>query len=117
MEDCRQQSGPSQGPGDGDREIPFALDAHLVGLTPREIALERYGSRRVAREWYPDSPMRATMRYRIKRGVDLIRMRWCPGTTTATRSPAHTLKALTLRGPMVPFSTPVTARLTDSILR
>ena len=71
MEDCRH-SGPSQGSGAGDDEILFALDGHLAGLKPREIATMRYGRRRVEREWYPDSTMRATVRYRIKRGLYLM---------------------------------------------
>ena len=71
MEGCRH-SGPSRGSGAGDREILFALDGHLAGKTPREIAIMRYGAKRVAREWFPDSPMRSTMRYRVKRGVYLM---------------------------------------------
>lgn len=71
MEGCRH-SGPSRGSGAGDREILFALDGHLAGKKPREIAVMRYGRKRVAREWYPDSAMRATVRYRIKRGVYLM---------------------------------------------
>ena len=68
MEDWRY-TGPSRRPGGGDREIVFALDGHLAGLKAREIAILRYGRSRVAREWFADSAMRATVRYRIKRGV------------------------------------------------
>ena len=56
VEDARR-SGPSLGPGDGDR----------AGKTAREIAVEIWGAERVAEDWYPGCPLGQTVRRRVKR--------------------------------------------------
>ena len=52
MEDARR-SGPSHGPGVGDRELLIALDGKKARKTARQIAVEIWGLERVAEDWYP----------------------------------------------------------------
>ena len=66
MEDARR-SGPSRGPGDGDRELLIALDGTKAGKTARQIAVDLWGAKRVAEDWYPGCPLGQTVRRRVKR--------------------------------------------------
>ena len=66
MEDARR-SGPSRGPGDGDRELLIALDGDRAGKEAREIAEAIWGAEKVAEEWYRGCPLRGTVRRRIYR--------------------------------------------------
>lgn len=45
-----------------------ALDGALAGATQREIAAVVFGAERVARDWTPDSELRAQVRHLIRRG-------------------------------------------------
>lgn len=45
-----------------------ALDGALAGATQREIAVAVFGAERVARDWTPDSELRAQVRHLIRRG-------------------------------------------------
>ena len=66
MEDGRR-SGPSRGPGDGDRELLIALDGKKARKKAREIAVEIWGAERVAEDWYLGCPLGQTVRRRVKR--------------------------------------------------
>ena len=67
-----RRSGPSCGPGDGDRELLIALDGDKAGKEAREIAAEIWGADKVADEWYRGCPLRGTVRRRIYRARDLM---------------------------------------------
>ena len=60
------------GSGDRDREYLIALDGTLAERSAYAIAVDIYGEKKVARDWYPDSPMRSRVRYRIERSVYLM---------------------------------------------
>ena len=71
MEDARR-SGPSRGPGDGDRELLIALDGDKAEKEARQIAEEIWGKDEVDPDWYPDCPLRSKVRRRIKRARYLM---------------------------------------------
>ena len=83
-----RRPGPSHGPGDGDRELLIALDGDKAGKTAREIAVDIWGRKRVAEDWYPDCPLRSTVRRRVKRLVD--------DTIPQTKRFAHRVRAAPL---------------------
>ena len=69
LEDLRRvASEPAQHPRHGgsgtDRELLTVLDGRLAGKSWRETAVDVYGAKRVAAEWYADSWMRACVRRR-----------------------------------------------------
>ena len=66
------RSGPSRGPGDGDRELLIALDGDKAKKEARQIAEEIWGVDEVAPDWYPDCPLRSKVRRRIKRARYLM---------------------------------------------
>ena len=55
-----------------DEELILALDGHLAGKSPRQIAMALRGSATVERDWYPDSALRALVRRRIATSVELM---------------------------------------------
>ena len=55
-----------------DEELLLALDGHLDGKLPREIAADLTGAARVAADWYPDSGLRSLVRRRIRKSVMLM---------------------------------------------
>ena len=50
----------------------MALDGRLGGKSHRLIAIDLYGKGRVAKEWGSDSRMRARVRWRVTRSLDLM---------------------------------------------
>ena len=55
-----------------DEELLLALDGHLEGKLPREIAADLRGAASVAADWYPDSGLRSLVRRRIEKSVGLM---------------------------------------------
>ena len=50
----------------------MALEGHLAGKTPREIARELRDAATVAAEWHADGGLRSLVRRRIGRSVELM---------------------------------------------
>ena len=48
------------------------LDARLAGRSLREIAIDLYGTARVAEEWHSDGAMRGLVRWRVKQALNLM---------------------------------------------
>ena len=56
-----------------DWELLAALDGHLAGKSPREIAGDLRDAATVAAEWHTDGGLRSLVRRRIVRSVDLMK--------------------------------------------
>ena len=55
-----------------DEELLLALDGRLAGRSHRLIAIDLYGKRAVAKEGCSDGPMRARVRWRVRRSLELM---------------------------------------------
>jgi len=57
-----------------DEELLLALDGHLAGKPPRLVAIDLRGATTVEGDWHPDGALRALVRRRIDKSVELMEL-------------------------------------------